>query len=477
MLGMQLPRLENRPDAYSYATGLELVDLARAYGLTLDPWQQHCLLVASGEDRAGRWEAPAFGLSVARQNGKNAILEARQLGSLVLLPGGRTMIHSAHEVKTALEAFERVTSYFDNYDDLRKLVKAVRRGRGSEAIEMRNGSRLLFSARSRNSLRGFTPDDLFLDEAQHIVPAAVAAIFPSQSAVLNPQRWLTGTPPSPEQHGEAFARHRQAALAGSSQHIWLEWSAEPTLDHNSVEALAQANPSLGIRQSESFADAERADMSDEDFGRERLGKWDSVSTQFVIHPDAWSAQERDLTPDDLEGPVALSVDASPDRSTAAVSIAGHANGSPFVATTEHRSGVTWATAYIASRWERGQVRAVVIDAASPAASLIEPLRATGVLVTVTGSRDYAAACGAFYDSVIDADLTHAGQPALASAVAAARKRKLGDAWAWSRAQAESDITPLVSATLALWALTAEGVAQPKAQARQPRVSRIMYGFN
>jgi hypothetical protein len=44
---------------------------------------------------------------VGRQNGKNAILEARELAGLFLL-GEKLIIHTAHEQKTASEHFRRM---------------------------------------------------------------------------------------------------------------------------------------------------------------------------------------------------------------------------------------------------------------------------------------------------------------------------------------------------------------------------------
>ena len=74
----------------------------------------------------------------------------------------------------------------------------------------------------------------------------------------------------------------------------------------------------------------------------------------------------------------------------------------------------------------------------------------------------AAACGQFYDRVVSGVLCHLNQVAIAVALAAARKRKVGDGWAWSRATSESDITSLVAATLAVWALeSSEVTAKPK----------------
>jgi hypothetical protein len=106
---------------------------------------------------------------------------------------------------------------------------------------------------------------------------------------------------------------------------------------------------------------------------------------------------------------------------------------------------------------------VVVDEYSPAAALIDDLRKAGVTVTVTRTRDMTAACGQFYDSAMTGQLRHIDQPVLNLALAAARRRAVGTggAWAWHRLNTESDITPLVSASLALWGVSAAGIKTRK----------------
>ena len=72
-----------------------------------DGWQE---LVLSDwlRVRGGRWASLDCGLSVPRQNGKNAVLEVYELCLTVGL--GRRVLHTAHEVKTARQHFRSVVS-------------------------------------------------------------------------------------------------------------------------------------------------------------------------------------------------------------------------------------------------------------------------------------------------------------------------------------------------------------------------------
>ncbi len=96
-------------------------------------------------------------------------------------------------------------------------------------------------------------------------------------------------------------------------------------------------------------------------------------------------------------------------------------------------------------------KAVVIDSAGPAASLIVELTAAGIPVVTTSAREMAQACGSLYDAIRNGELWHIGQPELNDAVAAASKRPLQDAWAWQR-KGNTDISPLVAVTLAAFGL-------------------------
>jgi hypothetical protein len=123
----------------------------------LDDWQRHILSVALGERSDGKWAAFEVGLIVGRQNGKGAVLEARELAGLFLF-GEQLILHSAHEFKTAQEAFRRVLALVQNTPDLERLVSRVRTSHGEEGIELRSGARLRFVARSTGSGRGFSGD-------------------------------------------------------------------------------------------------------------------------------------------------------------------------------------------------------------------------------------------------------------------------------------------------------------------------------
>lgn len=419
-------------------------------------------------DGNGIWESLTCGESVSRQNGKNGCIEIRELFGMVML--GEKFLHTAHEVKTARKAFKRLQWFFGrrvddphaNYPELNALVTELRNVNGQEAIFLNTGGSVEIAARSQGSARGWTVDVLVADEAQDMSDDDLEALMPTTSSAPlgNPQWIYTGTPPGPRANGEVFARIRADALSGQSHRLaWHEWSCEPGVDLDDQEAWRRANPALGSRLLFEVVEGERSRFSDAGFARERLGMWEEASTHRVIDQQTWAA-----CADEKSRPLerfALAVDVSPDRSVASVALAGQRpDGEWHVELDEQRNGVGWLVDYVVARCERNPIRGVVVDGASPAASIIDPLKAKRIRVTTTGAREMAQACGTFYDGAMEGWLHHIDQPQLNAALAVARKRALQDAWAWNRKSAASDITPLVSCTLALWGAQSSVVKKP-----------------
>lgn len=497
LYGVQTPRIETVPPFVS-SSGQEAVELAASVDLILDPWQEHALHVGLGEKEDGSWSAFEVAVNVARQNGKGGIIEARELAGLFLLDEP-LIIHSAHEFKTALEAFRRIEALITNYDHLRKRVARVRRTTGEEAIELLSGQRLRFLARSGGSGRGFTGKCLILDEDMILGDDAMGALMPTLAAVEDPQVWYLGSAgigPLSVQLARLRARALAAIEAGvpDPSLAYLEWSISPHVrecredctDHDdplAPESVARANPALGYRLSLEHTERERRTMGPEIFARERLGVGDYPADEeaawAVISKEAWDARE---DPDSsAEDPVAFAIDVTPERSHTSINVAGPAPaGGLHVEVVDNRPGTHWVEARVEALQRKWHPRCWVLDPGSPAGSLLPAIRRAlrrallpegeeldedqeqgddqsrlaSPIVTVT-AREYAQACGRFYDAVVAGQLSHLGQSPMATALAGARKRDLGDAWAWSRRTPGVDISPLVAGTLAPWGLEAE----------------------
>ena len=144
--GNQAARI-NTCAPFEFSSGQDAGYLASRYGLAPDPWQQTCLDNWFAEYKNMRLIHSRVGLSVPRQNGKNAVLEMVELYKMVIQ--GRKILHTAHEVKTARKAFTRIAGFFENeraFPELAEMLKSIRRTNGQEAIELNNGASVEFIA-------------------------------------------------------------------------------------------------------------------------------------------------------------------------------------------------------------------------------------------------------------------------------------------------------------------------------------------
>lgn len=469
------PLVASYPDGVS-SSGAEAIDLARMAGLVLDPWQELVLDRSLVEREDGKWAAFEVGLVVPRQNGKGGILEARQLTELFLLAKGRTVIHSAHEFATSLEAFRRLLWLIEGTPELARRIKRVSKSHGDEGIEFIGGSRIRFRTRTKGGGRGFSCDLLMLDEAMFLPDAMVGALMPTLSARPNPQTWYVGSAVDKVIHtdGLVLARVRDRGTRGDDPRLaFFEWSVDrrdPDDDApytpervtaevaGDPDAWAEANPALGIRITEEHVASERRAMDHRTFCVERLGVGDwpdpSGEAAAVIDPEAWRALT-DRTSVVMD-PVTLAFDVTPDRAWASIAAAGtREDGLGHVEVVDRRRGTGWVAARVAEVARRHNVRVVACDAAGPAASLIADVQQllgdTGVEVAAVSAQDYARACGQLFDAVDQQAIRHLGTTDLDDAVRGAVTRALGDAWAWARKSSQVDISPLVAVTLARFA--------------------------
>jgi hypothetical protein len=454
-VGVQTPRITKVP-AYSSSAGLEAVELYESTGERLDPWQKLVLIDGCGERPDGTWSAFEVATVVPRQNGKGTIIEAREMGGLYLF-GSRMIIHSAHEFKTAAEGFRRIRTLIDNTDDLRRKVKKITDSHGEEGIELLNGHRLRFMARTRGSGRGFSADDLILDEAYNLASASVAAMLPTLSARPNPQIWYFSSAPllDSDQLRKLVARGRSDDPA--QRLAYFEWSAARGASLDDLEALAQANPGLGIRLSLDFCQTERDAMDAVDYERERLGIEQDVTGSSVIDMRIWAMLQDKYV---INGRLVIAFDMDNDRSHTSIAVAaGRPDGLLQAELIDNRTGHPyWLVDRIIELNRKHKPVQIIVNGNSPANTEITKLEDKGVKIYKMSAAEMATACGQFYDHC-RSDPEHqptgrfAPNKALNASVSGARKRELGDGWAWARRDATVDISPVVSVTAAMWGWT------------------------
>lgn len=445
-------------------------------GVSFDGWQHGAGSIALGKRADGKYAATVGGVvwSIPRQVGKTFLVGMMIIALCILCPG-LTVLWTAHRTRTATKTFKTMQGYVKRKRIAPHLKpnrsNGIRTTNAEQEIEFANGSIIMFGARGDGFGRGFDKVDIeVFDEAQILDEKALEDMVAATNQSEQPSGALLffmGTPPRPSDKGEEFSSRRSAAIAGQeSDMAYIEFSADDDADPDDESQWAKANPSYpGRTDLEAMRRMRKNLRNDDSFRREALGIW-ATSSPRVIDEDSWRgiAEPRSMAVDRLT----LAVDVAPNRSTASVSLAGlRPDGLWHVELDEEKAGTDWVGPWIKARAEKNRLHSVVVDEMSGLVMKRRDryyLTGTDIEVTLAGAegRDMAIACGKFYDAIVSPEptLRHTDQPQLNVAVSVARKRPVAGAWAWNRKDENSDITPVVSATLALWGAQKDDVNRP-----------------
>lgn len=412
------------------------------------PWQRLVADVGGELILSGRGVLiPAFReviVTVPRQSGKTTLTLGWKIQRAHGWGRPQTIAYSA---QTGNDARKKLVEDWEPLLKPRMAKLGIRRilkGMGNEAVEFRNSSRIVLLASSEEAGHGKTvglgvKDELFADtdfrRDQALIPA-MATIDDAQTLTAS----TMGTDESVALN-DAVARGRQAVLEDRRSGVaYFEWSAAEGDDLDDPESWWSFMPALGVTQSvETIAHAKLI-LPPGEF-RRAFGNLKTTSDERIIPTALWDAAcSVDVSP---SGRLVVAVDVNPERSWSSVAVAD-AGGT--VELVDHRPGTGWLVdraLEVASRWGAQ----VALDPAGPAGSFKPDL---GDVIEVSG-RELGQACGAFYDDVTEGRAAIRRHSSLDSSVAGARRRSVGDAWAWARKDTSVDVSPLVAVTVARWA--------------------------
>ena len=459
--GKQEPRVRVEPSRV-YTDGPDAALLGEAYGFAPDPWQRMVLDSWLGRDEADMFTAASCGISVPRQNGKNFLIELRELYGLVAM--GEQILHSAHEVKTAATAFRRLAAFFENpdvYPELNDLLLRVRRTNGQEAIELKNGGSITYSARSKGAARGMTFDLVVFDESSFLNDEQIEAMMSTMSAAPlgNRQIIYAGTPPDPKNDPMVFRRVRDRAIRPEPDKSvsWHEWSVTEIGDVHDRERWYDCNPALGIRLDEDFTSEECETMSEDGFARERLGWWsDGESANCIISRSKWNACKVDKAPKSEDEVLTAGVKFSPDGEDMSLSMAAkQSDGSVYIETImfgKVDDSMGDAIDFLMERKDR--IALVIIDGKAHSATfhnhLLEEKFPRKGLATAR-SKDMTDAASMMLAAISEKKVLHGGQPLLDASATTAVKRQIGQYGAFGFGSGMESSLPIESASLAFLA--------------------------
>jgi len=414
-------------------------------------WQREVADVAGEHDERGIPYYREVRVTVPRQQGKTTLILAVACDRCLAFPRPQRVLYTAQDRNHAREKFTEHVELLE-HSQLARLMR-VRRSNGSERISWRTGSSIGITASGQRSGHGFTLDEAFIDEAfAQVDDRLVQGFRPAMVTRRDAQLWILSTAGT---ETSTFLRERvddgrARVEAGERSGVcYFEWSAPDDAAIDDPATWAAAMPALGITIDVDTIAADFETMDGAEFGRAYLNRWAPKGVP-VFALDQWLAC---LDPRAaIAGAIAFGVDVAPDRSTASIGAAGAGGaGAVAVELVDRRAGTDWIRARLGELAEKWRPVGVALDPASPAGSLIPELLSARLPLMFCTGRAYGQACGAIYDDVQQGRLRHRGQPALDDAVVGARKRNLGDAWAWARTPDAADPAPLIASTLARWA--------------------------
>lgn len=432
--------------------------------MPIDPEQRLVLDAMGAEHADGTPAAFEFGLIACRQNLKTYCLRAGALADLFHFRKPLSL-WTVHRGFALAEAFREFKTTIDSYDHLRRRVRKIVEENGEEAIETTSGARLLFKLRTPGSGRSLAGDTVTLDEGYALTPEMIGDLYPTLATRPAAQVRIG----SSAGHASSLVLRgiRDRGRAGGDPALgYVEWAdverpscATVGCEHefgtpgcclDDPERWRRANPAMDRRIPRERIATFRRSMPAAEFAREEMGWWDDPVEDLDEPPitaESWSrlADSKSV----IASGIACAVDVSPDRSMSAVAFSGmRADRLRHVELAAHGRGTSWAVDWLTARHRRWEMP-VRLNPSGPAGALIADLERAGVPPELVPDREYRQACGALLDAVEAGTFRHRGQPELDEAVAAGRKRSVGEAFAWNRKDITADITPLVAATIAL----------------------------
>jgi hypothetical protein len=397
-------------------------------------------------------------LHVPRRAGKTALILA-QLARRVL---GQPRSQSWYTAQTGGDAgrtFRREWQPILRASGLARRLKISLRAGGESFELLARGSSATCFAPVESALHGTNVDMAIIDEAwAHDDEAGRGielAVFPAQLTRPGAQTWIVsagGTLASTWLDGW-LARAEEAHAAGDPSIAIFDWGADHTADSYDPRDPATwwtAHPALGDTIRVEALEADLARSSDvAAFERSVLNVWPRPrALGRALDVEAWAALADLDTP---AGVAALCFDVAADRTSSAMAVAGPAaGGRTIVEVVDYRRGTGWLEDAVRG-WRRAHPAGLIVADALAAGAMADRLEAAGVEVMRTGGAQLARACADLVDQVSAATIGHRAQALLDDTIAAAGRRILGDGWAWSRRNSDTDICPLVAVTLAAWA--------------------------
>lgn len=482
--------------------GFMMIDFAaEVLGIDLFPWQRWLLIHAFELDQQWTTQImdqrgpldPLFRfrkviILVARQNGKTVISQVVALFFLYAL-GISLILGTAQDLDTAEEVWEGCLEMIEETPQLAALADRPSKVNGKKAIKLKTGERYKVKAANRKAGRGLSGDLIMLDELrEHQSWDAWAAITKTATAraaamilclsnagdmssvVLRFLR-LACHDAVGDPDGLVAESKRQALLPTMDDIAefrelddddledydpdpddlvpedfdediadlgLFEWSSPPGCAVDDLDALAQANPSVGygITWKVLLADAITEGKDPETewvFRTEAMCQWPEVGMHGVFPPGTWESTTN-KQPVRITSDAVACVTVSSDRSRAWIALCGRRDdGKTQADVVATARGTAWVGSWLMERQDRIECVALQDRGGGATVELYKQFDTDPAFViplVAWGGQNLVPWHGQTYDAIRDGKLFHNPHPALDRAAGGATKKTLTGAGGW-----------------------------------------------
>lgn len=494
LIGHEVPRVftpplrELTPDT---SLGFALIAFAEMMGVPLLPWQKWLAIHMLELLPSGQFRFRTVVLLVARQNGKSTFAQILALFFMYVVEVP-LVLSTAQNLDIAEEVWQGGVEMAEGDSELTLQIDRVVRVNGKKALELVNGARWKVQAATRRGGRGLSGDLVMLDELrEHQTWAAWSAISKTTMARDNSLVFALSNAGDISSIVLRHLRMQAHKALGDPDGLWIdpttgepiaeevidldddelptdetlgifEWSAKPGRSTRDRKGWQEANPSLGHTITEKAILAALVSDPEWTFRTEVLCQWFDGATEGPFPSGTWAGSTDPTSALAADSRVVYGIDTSWDRTMTRIAIAGfRPDGLPHFEVVASRAGTDWVIPWLTSPDRTRKPDGVVWQVnGAPVSSLTDALRESKLPLIEWAGSDLSRATGQFYDAIahLDDDEKHAPlayhrpQPALDVAANTALPKAAGDGWLWDRSKSPADISPLVAATGALWAL-------------------------
>jgi hypothetical protein len=409
------------------------------------PWQK---LVADVDLEMNTDGSPVYrelNVLVPRQCGKTTLMLAMELHRALLWGSPQTIGYTA---QTGWDARRKLVDdqvpLIEN-SELAATVKRIYRGAGMESVHFKNSSRIDVMPSTPTAGHGRVIslgviDEAFSDEDDR----REGALLPAMATKRDAQLFVISTAGTQASLylKRKVEQGRAMVEAGIDEGVaYFEFSAHEDDDIDDPNVWWKTIPALGHTIDERVVAHARSTMTEGEFRRAMLCQWTVLDDAAIPAKYVQRVMDPTTAP---AGLLSFGLDVAMDRSWAAISVADETGRVELI---DHREGVSWVVDRALELWRKNK-GALVVDGYSPANSLVDRLETGGIPVTRYSLRDMTAACGIFYDAVLDDAIRIRPHTSLTAAIESAKRKQMASGWLWSRTVESADLTPLFASTLA-----------------------------